>query len=67
MLRLCQAETSASKALDWIKKLADLHEAHPNVRDKLEEREVVSLASFAHIVGFILVLEESQEILLIYL
>ncbi|KAK3939513.1 ipa protein [Diplogelasinospora grovesii] len=53
MLRLCQPETSAARAADWIKKLGDLYEAHPGDRDKLEEREADSLADLAVIVGFI--------------
>ena len=35
MLRLCQSETNASKAVDWIKNLSELHETHPMEREKL--------------------------------
>ncbi len=38
MLRLCQADTDASKAVLWIKKLDDLHKSHPTEREDMEER-----------------------------
>ena len=53
MLRLCQPETTAPKAVDWIKKLSDLHEAHPMEREKLEEREADALADLIVITSFI--------------
>ncbi|EXJ78100.1 hypothetical protein A1O3_09261 [Capronia epimyces CBS 606.96] len=53
MLRLCQSETTASKATDWMKKLGDLHDTHPSEREKLEEREVVSLGDLAITTAFI--------------
>lgn len=53
MLRLCQAETTASKAVDWVKKLSDLHEAHPTEREKLGEREADALGDLAVIIEFI--------------
>jgi hypothetical protein len=52
MLRLCQLETNALKATDWMKKLSDLHEAHPSEREKLEEREADSLSDLAIITSF---------------
>jgi hypothetical protein len=52
MLRLCQIETDAFKATDWIKKLSDLHNAHESERDKLEEREAESLGDLAIITSF---------------
>lgn len=53
MLRLCQPETTATKAVDWVKKLADLHQAHPTEREKLSEGEADSLSDLAVIIGFI--------------
>ncbi|KAK0701873.1 hypothetical protein B0T26DRAFT_660066 [Lasiosphaeria miniovina] len=53
MLRLCQPETTAAKAVDWIKKLSDLHNSHPEEREKLEERETEALGNLAIIIGFI--------------
>ncbi|KAK7432923.1 hypothetical protein QQZ08_000394 [Neonectria magnoliae] len=53
MLRLCQPDTTPSKAVDWMTKLNDLHKAHPLEREKLEGREVDSLSDLAVIIGFI--------------
>ncbi|KAI1085408.1 hypothetical protein F5B20DRAFT_2517 [Whalleya microplaca] len=47
MLRLCQPETNASKAVDWMMKLDDLHGADSS------EREVVAVYDLAVIIGFI--------------
>ncbi|KFA54311.1 hypothetical protein S40293_04828 [Stachybotrys chartarum IBT 40293] len=52
-LRLCQPETTPSKAVDWLKKLSDLHRTHPLEREKLLENEIDSLADLAVIVSFI--------------
>lgn len=54
MLRLCQADTNASKAVKWVKRISDLHEAHPLERGRLSESEadafsgLVVIASFIH-------------------
>jgi len=53
MLHLCQPDTTASKALDWIDKLSELHKAHPSEREKLVGREAQSLAHLAVVIGFI--------------
>ncbi|RVX73553.1 hypothetical protein B0A52_02441 [Exophiala mesophila] len=53
MLRLCQPEVNVLRAADWLKKLSDLHEAHPSERVKLEEREADSLGDLAIITSFI--------------
>jgi hypothetical protein len=53
MLRLCQAETDASKAVDWIKKLDDLHQAHPSERDEMTERELDCFSDLAVIASFV--------------
>ncbi|KIW66111.1 hypothetical protein PV04_08315 [Phialophora macrospora] len=53
MLRLCQLETDALKATDWMNKLSELHDAHPSEREKLEEREADSLSDLAIIISFI--------------
>jgi hypothetical protein len=52
MLRLCQVQTDASKAVTWIKKLDDLHRSHPTVREEMEERELESFSDLAVIAGF---------------
>ncbi len=53
MLRLCQPETTATKSVDWIKKLDDLHKSHPEDRENLAEREVDALFDLAVIIAFI--------------
>jgi hypothetical protein len=53
MLRLCQPETTAAKAIDWIKKLDDLHRAHPLEREAMAEREADALSDMAIIVSFV--------------
>ncbi|OBT47430.1 hypothetical protein VE00_03258 [Pseudogymnoascus sp. WSF 3629] len=53
MMRLCQTETNVSKAVDWIKKLDDLHRSHPAERDNMEEREWDSFSDLAVITGFV--------------
>ena len=53
MLRLCQVETDASKAVPWIKKLDDLHRSHPSEREDMEERELDSFSDLAVIAGFV--------------
>ncbi|KAH6896032.1 hypothetical protein B0T10DRAFT_397431 [Thelonectria olida] len=53
VLRLCQAETTAPKAVEWMTKLCSLHEAHPLEREKLAESEADSLSDLAIIIGFI--------------
>jgi hypothetical protein len=52
MLRICQLETDALKATEWMKKLSDLHEAHPSEREKIGEREAESLSDLAIITSF---------------
>lgn len=53
MLRLCQPETDAYKAADWMKKLSDLYKTSPSEREELTEREVDSLSDLAIITSFI--------------
>jgi hypothetical protein len=53
ILRLCQAETNASRAVAWIKKLDDLHRTHPTERDNMEEREWDSFSDLAVITEFV--------------
>ncbi|KAI0117990.1 hypothetical protein F4776DRAFT_634736 [Hypoxylon sp. NC0597] len=53
LLRLCQPETSASKAVHWIQKLDDLHRSHPSERKALQGREADSLCDLAIIVSLI--------------
>ena len=53
MLRLCQPETTAVKAVDWFKKISDLHNSHPSECGRLTEREYGALGDLAVIVAFI--------------
>ncbi|MCJ1360101.1 MAG: hypothetical protein MMC33_010104 [Icmadophila ericetorum] len=53
ILRLCQSQTNASEAVEWLKKLGGLHESHPMEREKLDEREVDALYDLAVIIEFI--------------
>jgi hypothetical protein len=53
VLRLCQSQTNASKAVEWIKKLSDLYESHPIDRETLHEREIDALKDLIVITAFI--------------
>ncbi|KAJ9143675.1 hypothetical protein NKR23_g6410 [Pleurostoma richardsiae] len=53
LLRLCQPGTSANQGFEWATKLGDLHNAHPEEREKLEEREVDTLCELVIIISFI--------------
>ncbi|KUI70448.1 hypothetical protein VM1G_11724 [Cytospora mali] len=53
MLRLCQAETTAAKAVDWMNKLETLHKSYPEEREKLQEREFNAFGDLAVAVAFI--------------
>jgi hypothetical protein len=53
MLPLRRAETDAPKAVYWIKKLVDLHQAHPSERDDMKEREFESFGDFAATASFV--------------
>ncbi|KAL7786230.1 hypothetical protein V8C37DRAFT_392628 [Trichoderma ceciliae] len=53
VLRLCQPQTNASKAVEWIKKLSDLYESHPIDREGLQERVIDALGDLIVITAFI--------------
>ncbi|PKS05935.1 hypothetical protein jhhlp_007768 [Lomentospora prolificans] len=53
ILRLCQPETTAAKAIEWAKKLGELHLAEPEEREKLTERESEPLYDLMIIISFI--------------
>ncbi|KAF9764609.1 hypothetical protein IL306_002778 [Fusarium sp. DS 682] len=53
ILRLCQQETTVTKAVEWMQKLSDLYKAHPLEREKLDEREARTLHDVAAIVAFV--------------
>ncbi|KXH32926.1 hypothetical protein CSIM01_07553 [Colletotrichum simmondsii] len=53
LLTLCQPETTAAKAVSWLKKLGDLYQKIPLEREKFSEEVVDSLGSLAIIVNFI--------------
>ena len=53
MLRLCQSETTPKEAVEWVKKLTDLHNTHPTEREKLFGGEADALCDLAVIVVLI--------------
>ncbi|KAK1833499.1 hypothetical protein QBC39DRAFT_254518 [Podospora conica] len=53
LLRLCQPETTAPKALEWLFKLTDLHERNPSELQNLSDRELEALCDLATITFFI--------------
>ncbi|TEA13923.1 hypothetical protein C8034_v003993 [Colletotrichum sidae] len=53
ILRLCQPDTTAAKAVEWIKKLSELHENHPDERENLTEGQINTLCDLVVIVSFI--------------
>ncbi|KAJ4054606.1 hypothetical protein NW761_000194 [Fusarium oxysporum] len=53
LLRLCQPETTVTKAVEWMEKLSDLYKAHPLEREKLDERGSRTLHDVAAIVAFV--------------
>ncbi|KAJ0166992.1 hypothetical protein CTA2_4876 [Colletotrichum tanaceti] len=53
VLRLCHPDTTASKAVEWLKKLTDLHQAHPSERENLGEGEFESLCDLATAIVFV--------------
>ncbi|KAK1246964.1 hypothetical protein MKX08_000766 [Trichoderma sp. CBMAI-0020] len=53
ILRLCQPQTNASKAVEWIQRLSNLYQSHPIEREGLAGREVDSLEYLTVITAFI--------------
>ncbi|KAI0453338.1 hypothetical protein F5B21DRAFT_525895 [Xylaria acuta] len=53
LLRLCQAGTTALKAVDWLSKLGELHSKNPSLRSRLREGEIKALDDLAIIAIFI--------------
>ncbi|KAF9873519.1 hypothetical protein CkaCkLH20_08978 [Colletotrichum karsti] len=53
LLRLCQSETTAAKAIDWMKKLGDLYMTRPSERERIEERQAEAFFALAVITGFV--------------
>jgi hypothetical protein len=53
LLRLCQPEITAVKAVEWLKKIDELQSVNPGARDTLFEGEVDALGDLAVIVVFI--------------
>ncbi|KAI1029335.1 hypothetical protein LB504_010779 [Fusarium proliferatum] len=53
LLRLCQPETTVTKAVEWMQKLSDLYRAHPLEREKLRDRESRTLYDMAAIIAFV--------------
>ncbi|KAF8853611.1 hypothetical protein BDZ45DRAFT_761244 [Acephala macrosclerotiorum] len=52
MLKLCQPETTPSQAVDWLKKIDDLHNQNDSERDIMLEREWEAFSDLAVIVQF---------------
>ncbi|KAL7797715.1 hypothetical protein V8C43DRAFT_303487 [Trichoderma afarasin] len=50
MLRLCQSQTHASQAFQWIKKLDDLYDSKPSSWKPLQQREMDALSELITIV-----------------
>lgn len=53
MLRLCQPDTTANSAIEWLKKLGDLHQSHASEYENLSDREASALSDLAAVVVFI--------------
>ncbi|QGI61522.1 hypothetical protein CEK27_005493 [Fusarium fujikuroi] len=53
LLRLCQPETTVTKAVEWMQKLSDLYRAHPLERERLQDRESRTLYDMAAIIAFV--------------
>ncbi|KAF7587682.1 hypothetical protein BBP40_006867 [Aspergillus hancockii] len=53
LLRLCHATTIVSKAVDWIKKLDEFHQAHPAERVWMRQSEFDALGDLAITTSFV--------------
>ncbi|KAI1161686.1 hypothetical protein F5B18DRAFT_627260 [Nemania serpens] len=53
LLRLCQAEVTAPKTVDWLTNLDELHNKSPEKRNNLHEGEIGALGDLVIIVSFI--------------
>ncbi|ETS86118.1 hypothetical protein PFICI_04143 [Pestalotiopsis fici W106-1] len=52
LLRLSQSDTTATKAVDWFKKLDEYERTHPGARESMNNREADSHGDLAIIVSF---------------
>ncbi|OJJ51136.1 hypothetical protein ASPZODRAFT_11979 [Penicilliopsis zonata CBS 506.65] len=59
LLRLCQPENNAIKAISWIKKLDDLHKSFPAERDTMSEQELEAFGNLAVTASFVQALAAS--------
>ncbi|KAI1345760.1 hypothetical protein F5Y01DRAFT_46007 [Xylaria sp. FL0043] len=62
ILRLCQVEVTAPKAVGYLTKLGEIHNARPDKRDDLLSREIDALGGLAIIVAFIQSLSSTLSI-----
>ncbi|KAL7922741.1 hypothetical protein ACQKWADRAFT_292281 [Trichoderma austrokoningii] len=62
ILRLCQPQTNASKAIEWINKLSTMHQAHAPGQKALKERESDSLEYLIAVATFIQDLSQAISI-----
>ncbi|KAF4426549.1 L-asparaginase 3 [Fusarium acutatum] len=53
LLRLCQSETTVTKAAEWMEKLSDLYKAHPLEREKLDEGGISDSHDVVAIIAFV--------------
>ncbi|KAB8207493.1 hypothetical protein BDV34DRAFT_191805 [Aspergillus parasiticus] len=59
ILRLCQTDTNASRAVEWVRKLDDLHQTHPAEQDKMAESEFDAFGDLAVTTNFVQCLSTS--------
>jgi hypothetical protein len=62
ILRLCQTQLDATGAVEWIKKLDDLHRSQPTERGQMQERELDSFGDLAVVASFVQALRTSLPI-----
>ncbi|KAM0511056.1 hypothetical protein ACHAPE_010260 [Trichoderma viride] len=60
ILRLCQSQTNASVAVDWIKRLSSLYQSHPSEQEALTRREADSLEYLIIVTAFI---QDSSQVI----
>jgi len=53
ILRLVQADTTAPKAITWVKKLGELYELSPDQRERLDDSEFYALSDFIVVASFL--------------
>ncbi|KAE8376046.1 hypothetical protein BDV26DRAFT_266480 [Aspergillus bertholletiae] len=59
ILRLCQTDTTVSRAVEWVRKLDDLHQTHPAEREKMGESGFDAFGDLAVTTNFVQCLSTS--------